>query len=431
MDPGRRADDSAAVTTIEAKTRPARYGDVFRDRVFTVVFGSRTLSITANTLRMYALSVLVFEHTGSALLTALAFGIGFVPQVIGGTLLGALADRLRPRGLIVAGFLLDSAVAAALALVPLPVAASLGLVAVAATLTPIFQGVSNRVVAESLTGDAYVLGRSLFSVASAGAQLVGLAVGALAVAQLGPTQALLVTAACQLAAAGSARFGLPRLDALPPVPGRAVGQSWSVTVRLWRDRTVRSLLLVQWLPPACVTAAEALFVPYAAQRGFPAGSAGLLMASVPVGMLLGNLVVGRLVPPPTRERLVAPLLVLLGAPMVGFALPVHLWLTAGLAFLAGVGFSYSLGLQRVFLDALDPQVRGQAFALQFTGIMTLQGVGPLVTGALAEVAPIALVMTVAGLAPIAIAVGWRFVDPTTARSGREHVDRGSQGAADA
>ena len=169
-------------------------------------------------------------------------------------------------------------------------------------------------------------------------------------------------------------------------------------------------------PPACVTAAEALFVPYAAHRGFPDGSAGLLMASVPVGMLLGNLVVGRLVPPPTRERLVAPLLVLLGAPMVGFALPVHLWLTAGLAFLAGVGFSYNLGLQRAFLDALDPRVRGQAFALQFTGIMTLQGVGPLVTGALAEIAPIALVMAVAGLAPVAIAVAWRFRDPTTARS---------------
>ncbi|MBX6749041.1 MAG: MFS transporter [Micromonosporaceae bacterium] len=388
---------------------------MFRDRIFTVVFGSRTLSISANTLRMYALSVLVFEQTGSALLTALAFGIGFVPQVIGGTLLGALADRLRPRGLIVAGFLLDGAVAAALALASLPVAASLGLVAVAATLTPIFQGASTRVVAESLTGDAYVLGRSLFNVASAGAQLVGLAVGALAVAQLGPTQALLVTAACQLAAAGWARLGLPRLAALPRVDGAAVGQSWSVTVRLWRDGTVRSLLLVQWLPSACVTGAEALFVPYAAQRGFPAGSAGLLMASVPVGMLLGNVVVGRLVPPPTRERLVAPLLVLLGAPVVGFALPVPLWLTAGLAFLAGVGFSYGLGLQRVFLDALDPQVRGQAFALQFTGMMTLQGVAPLVTGALAEVAPVALAMAVAGLATVVIAVAWRFSDPAVAR----------------
>jgi MFS family permease len=202
---------------------------------------------------------------------------------------------------------------------------------------------------------------------------------------------------------------------VPAAEGPAVRQSWSVTVSLWRDRRIRSLLLVQWLPPACVTGAEALFVPYAAQRGFPAGSAGLLMASVPVGMLLGNLVVGRLVPPPTRERLVAPLLLVLGVPMVGFALPVPLWLTAGLAFLAGLGFSYGLGLQRIFLEALDPQVRGQAFALQFTGMMTLQGVGPLITGALAEVAPIALSMAVAGIATLGVAVAW-WTAPAAARS---------------
>lgn len=402
------------MTTTQAETRPARYADVFRDRIFTVVFGSRTLAIGANTLRMFALSVLVFEQTGSPLLTALAFGIGFVPQVVGGTMLGALADRLPARGLIVAGFLLDSVVAVTLALAPLPVGASLGLVAVAATLTPIFFGASNRVVAESLTGDAYVLGRSLFNVASAGAQLVGLAVGALAVARLGATHALLVTAACQLAAAGWARLGLPRLGVVPG-DGTAVRQSWAVTVRLWRDRTIRSLLLVQWLPPACVTGAEALFVPYAAQRGFPAGSAGILMASVPVGMLLGNLVVGRLVPPATRERLVAPLLLLFGAPIAGLALPTPLWLTAGFAFLTGLGFSYTLGLQRIFLEALDPQVRGQAFALQFTGLMTLQGVGPLVTGALAEVAPVALSMLGAGLITMLIAVAWWISGPAAAR----------------
>jgi predicted MFS family arabinose efflux permease len=386
--------------------KAARYRDVFSVPIFVVVFGSRTLSIGANTLRMFALSVLVYDATGSALLTALAFGIGFVPQVIGGTLLGALADRLPPRGLIVVGFLLDCAVAAILALASPPVAVSLALVAIAATLTPVFIGASNRLVAESLTGDAYVLGRSLFNVASAGAQLLGLAVGALAVAQVGPTQALLITATCQLIAAAWARIGLPRLGAAQVGGGAAVRQSWSVTVRLWRNRTVRSLLLVQWLPPAFVTGTEALFVPYAAQRDFPSGAAGVLLAGVAFGMLVGNLVAGRLLAPAARERLVAPMLGLLGAPMVALALPLPMWVTAVLLFLAGTGFSYGLGLQRAFLEALDPELRGQAFALQLTGLMTLQGVGPLVTGALAEVAPIPLTMAGAGLATMLVAVVW-------------------------
>ena len=391
----------------DERERPARYRDVFADRVFTVVFGSRTLSIGAGTLRIFALSVLVYDRTGSALLTAVTFGIGFAPQVIGGTTLGALADRLRPRGLIVAGFLLECAVAAIIALASPPIAASLALVALAATLAPVFNGASNRLVAESLTGDAYVLGRSLFNVASAGAQLLGLAVGALAVAQLGADRALLVTAACQLAAAVLARLGLPRLPAAGG-DGAAVRQSWSVTVRLWRDRDVRALLLMQWLPPAFVTGAEALLVPYLAERGFPTSSAGLVLASAPVGMLVGNLVVGRLVPPQTRERLVAPIVLLLGAPLVGLALPTPLWVAAGLLLLIGAGFSYGLGLQRIFLESLEPNLRGQAFALQFTGLMTLQGVGPLVAGATAEVAPIPAVMAGAGVATMLVAVVWWY-----------------------
>jgi predicted MFS family arabinose efflux permease len=384
----------------------ARYRDVFADPLFRVVFGSRTLSIGAGTLRMFALSVLVYDTTGSAWLTAITFGIGFVPQVIGGTLLGALADRVAPRPLIVAGFLLECLVALTLGLVALPVLASLALVALVATLAPVFNGASNRLVAQTLTGDAYVLGRSLFSVSGAAAQLVGLAVGALAVAQVGAARALLITAGCQLTAAVWARLGMPALDAPHERAGSAVRRSAEVTARLWRDRAIRGLLLVQWLPPAFVMGVEALLVPYAHQRGFPPGAAGLLLASVPVGMLVGNLVVGRVLRPDTRERMVAPILLVLGIPLIGLALPLPLSVTMGLLFVAGTGFSYGLGVQRAFLDSVEPDLRGQAFALQFTGLMTLQGVGPLVSGGLAEVMPIALVMVACGVGTALVGVVW-------------------------
>src|SRR5258706_13497033 len=80
---------------------PARYRDVFAEPVFRVLFLSRSFAIGAGTLRILALSVLVFDRTGSPLLTAITFGVGFVPQVVGGTLFGALADRWPPRRLIV------------------------------------------------------------------------------------------------------------------------------------------------------------------------------------------------------------------------------------------------------------------------------------------------------------------------------------------
>ncbi|MFC8722455.1 MFS transporter, partial [Kitasatospora sp. NPDC057198] len=161
------------------------YREVLGDPRFRLLFTTRTLGIVGDSLRITTLAVLIYAGTGSALLSAVAFGIGFLPQLLGSMLLGSLTDRLRPRLLITAGYLLDAAAAALLALVRLPVAASLLLVGAVAVLTPLFNGASSRLVAQTLHGDAYVLGRSLNNVASSGAQLLGLAGGGVTVALLG------------------------------------------------------------------------------------------------------------------------------------------------------------------------------------------------------------------------------------------------------
>lgn len=365
----------------EARTT---YREVFREPVFRVLFTTRTLAIGADTLRIVALSALVFAATGSTLLAAVTFGIGFVPQIIGGTLFGSWSDRLRPRPLIVGGYLLECASATILALADLPIAASLALVAAVAAFTPVFNGASSRLVAATLTGDAYVLGRSLSTAASSGAQLFGLAIGGAAVGLVGPRHALLISATCHLISALGVRLGLAPLPAAHRAAGSAVRQSWQATAALLTDPAIRRLMLLQWLPPACGTGAEALLIPYVALRGFPPGSAGLLLACVPAGMLVADVAIGRLALPRTRERLVAPLLVLMGLAVLTLAAPVPLPVAAiALAGLGG-GFAYSLGLQRRFLDALPVEHRGQAFGVLSTGLMTLQGLGPLAFGTIGQ-----------------------------------------------
>jgi MFS family permease len=404
----------------------ATYHEVFAEPVFRTLFVTRSLAVGAHTLQILALSVLVFDRTGSPLLTAITFGIGFVPQVIGGTLLGALADRLRPRRLIVAGYLLEAVVAAAVALLLLPIGVSLALVAAIATLTPVFGGASNRLIAEALTGDAYVLGRSLSSVASGGAQLVGLAVGGAAVAAAGPQRALLITAGVHLLVATWVRLRLPSFPRPSAATGSAMRQSWSVTGSLLRDRGVRTLLLVQWLPPMFVTGAEALVVPYVADRGYPTSVAGLVLACAPVGMVVSNLVMGRLVQPDARDRLVAPVIVALGLPLAVLAAPVPPAVIGVVLLLAGSTFCYSLGVQRAFLAAVPPEIRGQGFALLTTGLMTLQGVGPLLTGAVAQLVSTGAAMAFAGAATASVGLWWWLnrtrpvrpvVSPTPARLG--------------
>jgi len=76
---------------------------------------------------------------------------------------------------------------------------------------------------------------------------------------------------------------------------------------------------------------------------------------MPAGMFLGDLIVGRFCTPATRERLVLPLLLLMGLPLLPLVAHLPLAVTACLLGLASTGFAYQLGRQQAFLDAgADP-----------------------------------------------------------------------------
>jgi len=395
------------MTATASLERRATYRQVIAEPRFRLLFLTRSLAIGADTLRTVALSMLIFAATGSPLLAAVTYGIAFLPQAIGGTLLGALADRARPRPLITIGYCLEAGTAVALALARLPAGASLALVAAIATLTPVFASASSRLIADALSGDAYVLGRSLANIAASAAQLLGLAAGGATVAALGARDALLITAACHLGAAVAIRVWLPDLPAAPRPPGRpqvpVLRQSWTVSGQLITDPAVRVLLLAACLPPAFLTGAESLIVPYAVQHHFAAGSPGLMLACVPVGMIAGDFAAGRLLRPATRERLVIPLMMVAGLPLLAFAAEPSLPAAAGLLIVTGIGPAYLLGIQRRFLDAVPAAVLGQAFSLLSTSLMTFQGIGPVLFGAVTLVTSPGQAMALAGLATIVTA----------------------------
>ena len=403
----------------------ARYRQVWAEPIFRVLFITRSLGTAADTLRTVALSVLIYAATGSAFLGALTFGVSFLPQLLGGSLLGALPDRVRPRKLIAAGYAGECAGATVLGLAHLPAWASLSLVAAISCLTPVFTGASSRVMSEALTGDTYVLGQALSSMGSSASQLLGLAGGGVAIATLGPRHAILASAACHLTASLGVRARLP--DLRVPVPSirqashSAMRQSWSGSMLLIRDPRIRILLLAQWLPPMFVAGAEGLVIPYAAGRDFPRGSAGWLLACLPAGMILGSFVIGRFIRPAARERLLIPLIAVLGLPLIAFALNLPAIADGALLAVTGTGFSYGLGVQRRFREIVPSGARGQAFTLLSTGLMTLQGLGPALAGTVAEIVPTGATIAIAGAARLLSAAALRFRLPGALpgrRSGR-------------
>ena len=148
-------------------------------------------------------------------------------------------------------------------------------------------------------------------------------------------------------------------------------------------------------------------MPYTGSLGQPASAAGPLLAAVPAGMLLGELLVGRFCTPGVRTRLAFPLVAAMGAPLL--ALPFRPpQVLAGLAlFLCGSCFAYQLGIQQAFLASLPEQRRGQGFGLNSTGAMGGQGLIPVAAGALASALGAAPAMAIAGAATIVAALALR------------------------
>jgi MFS family permease len=417
--------------------RPARatYRSVFAVREFRVMAAAMFMYVLGFEFEVLGLSVLVFAQTRSALWTALAFSAGFAPQAVGGALFTSLADRLPPRLVIGAGLLARAVPGLVIGLWPaLPIPVMLALVAVAATTAPVFTAALSGLLPELLDGDRYVLGRSVFGLTGSATQLAGLGAGGVILAAVPARWLLLAAGGALVANAALTGLGL-RSRAARKTPGsgererdrdrgRGRGRERDRGRSLVRDTlaghaellanpAVRGLLLAQWLPAWFVTGAESLIVPYTVSLGYPARAAAPLLAAMPAGMLLGDLLAARFCPPAARRRLAFPLVVAMGVPLLALPLRPSLPL-AFLALLAcGSGFAYQLGLQQPFLDSLPERRRGQGFGLNSTGAMGGQGLTPALTGALAGSLGAGAGMAIAGAATIAAALALR--GPLTGR----------------
>ncbi|WP_327589292.1 MFS transporter [Nonomuraea sp. NBC_00507] len=378
----------------------ATFGEVFAVREFRVLFGSFVLLIAGDMIKMLALAVLVYERTGSPGLSAAAYMAGWLPFILGGLFLLSLADRMPPRALMIAGELVRAVTCLLLAYAGLPVWGLLALVLVTGLFSPVFFAARAAMLPEVLPGDAFVLGRSVLNVASASAQIAGLAVGGAFLGFTGPSGALAVTAGLSVVAAVVLRVGLPYGPARGAANGGAVRETLRVNRRLLADGRVRGLLLAGWVPCVCLAGAEAMVVPYMGGEG----QAGVVLAAAAAGMAVGEFAVGRFAAPTLRERLSLPLALLLGIPWIGYAFgPEVVWASV-LAGVATAGLAYQLGLQRRFVDAVPEEVRGQAFGLQSAGLMTGQAVGAALVGVLGEAIGPGPAIAVAGGGGILVAL---------------------------
>lgn len=371
------------------------------------LLGAELLSLAGDQLAKVAISVLVFDRTGSASLAAAAYALTFLPALAGGMGLARIAD-IRPRREVLAVGLVAQGVAiAAAVLAGLGTASTFVLYAVAALLSAVTNAALSALYRDVIPMDAndrFLAFQESRAVVTNLTMLAGLGGAGVLVALTGPGVALAVDAASFGVAAVLVQVRLRSR----PAPAEAVGEADRprVWARLLRQRRRRTMLGMAGLVGFAVVP-EGLAVPIAAEFGSDVGP-GLILAADPCGFTLGVLLVRRFVPPERRERVVGPLAVASVLLLVVVPAAPSLVVVLAMIALSGAAGAYLVTVNSLFANETGSATRASEIGAYRMVLRVSQGIGVVLGGVLADQVGARSAVGIAGLAGTALGLGlWR------------------------
>lgn len=353
-----------------------------------------------------ALSVLVFDRTGSALATALLFlGTRFLPALVA-PILVARVEQPPPQFALPVIYCGEAAAFGALALLAgddFSLAGVVLLATIDGSLALAGRALTRAVVAALLEPAGELRsGNAVLNVAFTGSAAVGPGIAGLVVAGFGAQTALLLDAASFYAIA----WILFRAGPLPqaePDPGRVRDRVRAGIVYVREKATLRRLILAQGAAFVFFAAVIPIEVIYSKQT-LAAGDSGygLLLASWGAGMVLGSIVFAAV------RRASLPVLlffstVAVGAGYIGLAAAPTLAVACAVSVVGGAGngvqwVSVISAVQELTKQGMQARVMS---VLESTGA-AMPGVGYLLGGLIAANASPRTTFLVAGLGVFAI-----------------------------
>lgn len=385
---------------------------VFAVRGYLALFIAACLSTWGDYIARLTIAAVVYQRTESPLATATTLAVSLVPSIFGRSLLGPLADRVPYKYVLIAShssravmvLVLIWAVAMeapiATLLVALFVLETLGGPAAAAQLVLMTDLFSDRLV--------FVRAMGLSALTEQANQALGLALGGIIVAGLGPARGLVLDFVTFVVSA----VVIGMVVRARPVPGEPrpglvgffadLGTAAGVVAR---HRILRRLLGLSLVAALGISAPEAVALPYAGNAGF----GGLLMACPIAGAALGVVVVSRWDPHVSNARIIAMALAM-PVPLLLTAFRPPILVTAALWFCAGTLQAFMLPLQSTFSLVTPEQRRGAVFGLGGALSVTAAGASYLVAGWLSELTNPAAAVTMCAVvclgATVVLAARW-------------------------
>jgi predicted MFS family arabinose efflux permease len=399
------------LVTAGAKPDTVRYRDLFRDREFSGMWVADVLSMAGSYLARLAVAALVYGRTQSPGLTATAFAVSFAPYLFA-PLLATIADRFPRKELLVATDVLRSLLVLLLVIPGMPLPLLLVVLFAIEVFQIPFGAARLATLADVLEDERFPAGNALVAGTRQAVQVGGFVLGGAIVAASSPSFALVLNCLTYLASAALILAFVQRR-----------GQPWDgERPAIWAGTREGLLLVVKtpgmpaWfallaLGPGIVIVAEGLAVPFADNLDGGTRLAGVIMATAPLGNVVGLALLGRL-PLTGQRRLIFPgafgcgLLVGLAGltgHLTGSPLPV-----IGLLTLAGASLAYLAAIQAQVARAIPSGARGRVFGLANAVIQISQGGAVALAGVLAEATDIGLSLALLGAVAVAaaLALAW-------------------------
>lgn len=406
--------------------RQLGFRDVLAVREFRALWLAELISVCGDQLARVALSVLVFQRTNSATLTALTYALTFVPALVGGALLAGLADRFPRRAVLISTDLIRAVLAGSLAL-PLPLPALWILVFGLALAGAPFKAAQLATLPDVLEGERLPIGLALRTVTTQMAQLVGFLGGGTVLLLVSVPTTLGVNATTFLVSAMIIRAGVRVRPAARISRGGSGLERPASAVRILR-RSPKLLALVGLTTLAGLTVApEGVAAPYASGLGGSAIAVGLLLAADPLGSVLGAWTLSRWRSSTTRSVAMIPLAIASGLVLVPCFLRPGLALSFGLWALSGACTTvFLIQAQALLIRAVPDDRRAAVIGLASGGLQASQGLVILFAGLLGDQVGVYRAVGVVGVitAVLAAFLGliWRRARPRNQSGSQDEHD---------
>lgn len=389
----------------------------FRERNYSLYFAGQTLSLTGAWFQNLALSLVVLDVTGSARALSGVTIAQFLPMLLLSIPAGRIADRFRPRTVLMVTSLISAALVAGLAVtVATPDPALPVIYAIIAVLgsAQAFERVAAQTIIFELVGPrVFSRGVALSTVTVAVSRSIGPGLAGIVFQAFGAVPGMVVNAVSFLIV-----FGMLVLIRPQRFHSRSAGGvvERPPMMRLLRNRTIATLLITNIFIALLslnfmVTLTSIVTIDFAGD-GAATGIAHALNA---VGSIVGGFLAASIVR--IRPVMVAVALVGFGATvLINAAMPTLMWFLIAAPLLGlGIGF-YNSVLGATAQSAVPPSNIGQMMSLMNIGNYGVVPFGALLLGWIVDLSSGRVALAIGGAAAL-VAAGWVWW-----REGRDRRD---------